>query len=62
MPRKAEEVLGVYALAYRECTVYTVTVNAVMAGVPRELMPVCLALTQALGDGEWRRPLASTHG
>ncbi len=61
-PRKAEEVLGVYALAYRECTVYTVAVNAVMAGVPRELMPVCLALTQALGDGEWRRPLASTHG
>ena len=33
-----------------------------MAGVPRELMPVCVALTQALGGGEWRRPLASTHG
>ena len=61
-PYPAEKILGVYALAYRECSVYTVAANAVMAGVPRELMPVCVALTQALGDGEWRRPLASTHG
>lgn len=61
-PYDPAEVLGVYALAYRECTVYTVAVNAVMAGVPKEMMPVCIALTQALGSGEWRRPLASTHG
>ena len=61
-PYAAEETLGVYPLAYRECTVYTAVVNAVMAGVPKELTPVCVALTQALNDGEWRRPLASTHG
>ncbi len=61
-PCAPDEVLGVYALAYRECPVYTVAVNAVMAGVPKELMPVCVAMTQALGSGEWRRPLASTHG
>lgn len=61
-PYQPEDVLGVYALAYRECTVYTVAVNAVMAGVPRELLPICIALTQALGSGEWRKPLASTHG
>ncbi len=61
-PYAADEVLGVYPLAYRECTVYTAAVNAVMAGVPKELTPVCIALTQALSDGEWRRPLASTHG
>ncbi len=61
-PYGAGDVLGIYALAYRECTVYAVAVNAVMAGVPKELMPVCVALAQALGDGEWRRPLASTHG
>ncbi|MBQ8081775.1 MAG: hypothetical protein IJ174_05250, partial [Clostridia bacterium] len=61
-PYAGDAVLGVYALAYRECTVYTVAANAVMAGVPKELMPVCVALTQALGSGEWRRPLASTHG
>lgn len=61
-PYDASEVLGVYAAAYRECTVYTVAVNAVMAGVHKEMMPVCIALTQALGNGEWRKPLASTHG
>lgn len=61
-PCDPSELLGVYALAYRECTVYTVAVNAVMAGVPKEMMPLCVALTQALGSGEWRRPLASTHG
>ena len=61
-PYPPDKVLGVYAPAYRECTVYTAVVNAVMAGVPKELTPVCLAITQALGNGEWRRPLASTHG
>ena len=61
-PLQPSDVLGVYAPSYRECTVYAAVVNAVMAGVPKELTPVCLAMTQALGDGEWRRPLASTHG
>ena len=61
-PLAEDEVLGVYPLAYRECTVYTAAVNAVMAGVPKELMPVCIAFTKCLSDGEWRRPLASTHG
>ena len=51
-PYDPSEVLGAYAPAYRECTVYTVAVNAAMAGVPREFMPVCVALTQALGSGE----------
>ena len=61
-PYDPSEVLGIYPLAYRECTVYTVAVNAVMAGVPKELMPICIALVQAMDKGEWRRPLASTHG
>ncbi|MBP5621900.1 MAG: hypothetical protein J6X44_07790 [Thermoguttaceae bacterium] len=61
-PCSASDALGTFALAYRECYVYTAVVNAVMAGVPKELTPICVALTQALGDGEWRRPLASTHG
>lgn len=61
-PYEAEDVLGTYALAYRECTAYTVAVNAVMAGVPAEYMPVCIAFVKAMADGEWRRPLASTHG
>jgi len=61
-PYTAEDVLGTYALAYRECTAYTVAVNAVMAGVPAEYMPICIAFVKAMGDGEWRKPLASTHG
>lgn len=59
---EAEEILGTYALAYRECSVYTVAANAVMAGVPREFMPFCIAFVECMADGEWRRPLASTHG
>ncbi|MBQ9428761.1 MAG: hypothetical protein IJU41_04365 [Clostridia bacterium] len=61
-PLNAEEVLGTYPLAYRETTVYTVAVNAVMAGVPKEFMPLCVAFAQCLENSEWRRPLASTHG
>jgi len=59
---KGSDVLGTFALAYRECTVYTVAANAVMAGVPKEFMPVCIAFVQGMNNGEWRRPLASTHG
>lgn len=61
-PYEAGDVLGTYALAYRECTAYTVAVNAVMSGVPKEFMPLCIAFVKCMSDGEWRRPLASTHG
>lgn len=61
-PYKASDILGTFALAYRECSVYTVAVNAVMAGVPKEFMPVCIAFVAGMNDGEWRKPLASTHG
>lgn len=56
------DVLGTFALAYRECTAYTVAANAVMAGVPPEFMPICVAFVQGMNDGPWRKPLASTHG
>ena len=59
---KGSDVLGTFALAYRECTVYTVAANAVMAGVPKEFLPVCIAFVQGMNNGEWRKPLASTHG
>lgn len=61
-PYKADDVLGTYALAYRECTAYVVAANAVMAGVPKEFMPFCIAFVKCMANGEWRRPLASTHG
>ncbi|MBR1536533.1 MAG: hypothetical protein IJ630_06315, partial [Treponema sp.] len=59
---KGSDILGTFALAYRECSVYTVAANAVMAGVPPEFMPICIAFVQGMNNGEWRKPLASTHG
>lgn len=61
-PYDAADVLGIYPVAYREATAYTVAVNAVMAGCPAEYMPLCIAFVKCLNDPEWRRPLASTHG
>ncbi|MCR5124551.1 MAG: hypothetical protein K6B43_05085 [Treponema sp.] len=59
---KGSDILGTFALAYRECSVYTVAANAVMAGVPPEFLPICIAFVQGMNNGEWRKPLASTHG
>ena len=59
---KGSDILGTFALAYRECSVYTVAANAVMAGVPPEFLPVCIAFVQGMNNGDWRKPLASTHG
>ncbi len=61
-PYKANDLLGTFALAYREYRVYTVAANAVMAGVPKEFLPICIAFVSQMNNGEWRRPLASTHG
>lgn len=61
-PYKADDVIGTLAVAYRECTVYTVAANAVMSGVPAEFMPICIAFASGMNDGEWRKPLSSTHG
>lgn len=61
-PYKASDIIGTIAVGYRECTVYTVAVNAVMSGVPAEFMPICIAFVQGMNNGEWRRPLSSTHG
>lgn len=61
-PYKASDVIGTLAVAYRECTVYTVAANAVMSGVPAEFMPICIAFAQGMNNGEWRKPLSSTHG
>ncbi len=61
-PYDGDDVLGIYPLAYREVRVYTVAVNAIMAGCPPEYMPFCIAFVKCLDDPEWRRTLASTHG
>ena len=61
-PYKPTDILGTFAVAYRETSVYTVAANAVMAGVPKEFMPICIAFASLMNNGEWRKPLSSTHG
>lgn len=56
-----DAVVGVLPIAYRETLVWHVAVNGVMAGCPPEFMPILIAYTEALADGNYRRTLASTH-
>ena len=56
-----DAVVGVLPIAYRETLVWHVAVNGVMSGCPPEFMPVLIAYTKALADGDYRRTLASTH-
>jgi hypothetical protein len=56
-----DAVVGVLPIAYRNTLVWHVAVNGVMSGCPPEFMPVLLAYTRALADGNYRRTLASTH-
>lgn len=54
--------LGVLPIAYRQTLVWHVAVNGAMSGCPPEFMPLLIAYTKALADGNYRRTLASTHG
>ncbi len=56
-----DAVVGVLPIAYRKTLVWHVAVNGAMAGCPPEFMPVLLAYTRALADGNYRRTLASTQ-
>ncbi|MBP5233138.1 MAG: hypothetical protein J6333_06990, partial [Planctomycetes bacterium] len=56
-----EQTLGAIPPAQRAATVRHVAVNGVMAGCPPEFMPLLLAFVEAMKDGDFRRPLASTH-
>ncbi len=59
--RKWDETVAVLPIAHRDTKVWHVAVNAVMAGCKPEYMPILIAMTQGLGDGNFRRTLASTH-
>ena len=56
-----EHSLGAIPPVQRGVTVRHVAVNGVMAGCPPEFMPLLLAYVEAMKDGNFRRPLASTH-
>ena len=61
-PYNGRSSIGIIPVAYREARVYTIAVNAIMADVPPEYMPLCIAFVQGMSDAEWRKPLSSTHG
>ena len=56
-----DETVAILPIAHRDTKVWHVAVNAVMAGCKPEYMPILIAMTKALGDGNFRRTLASTH-
>jgi hypothetical protein len=56
-----DRAVGVLPIAYRQTLVWHVAVNGVMSGCPPEFMPLLIAYTKALADGNYRRTLASTH-
>ena len=58
---KWDETVAILPIAHRDTKVWHVAVNAVMAGCKPEFMPILIALTKGLGDGIFRRTLASTH-
>jgi len=56
-----DEVIAAIPPSYRQATPRLVAVNGVMAGCPPEYMPILIAFTRAMTDGDFRRTLASTH-
>lgn len=55
------ETVAILPVAHRNTTAWHVAVNGVMAGCKPEYMPLLIALTKAIGAGEFRRTIASTH-
>ncbi|MDY4432518.1 MAG: hypothetical protein SPE38_05525 [Prevotella sp.] len=53
--------IAVLPQAFRSTTTWHVAVNACMAGCKPEYMPTLIAMTKALGSGDFRRTLGSTH-
>lgn len=60
-PYKYDETVAVLPIAHRNTTAWHVAVNAVMAGCKPEYMPILIAMTKGMGEGNFRRTLASTH-
>jgi hypothetical protein len=56
-----DAVIAAIPPSYRQATARLVAVNGVMSGCPPEYMPILIAFTRALTDGDFRRTLASTH-
>ena len=59
--RKADDSLGAIPPAMREVKVRHVASLGAMSGCPAEFMPLLVAFTEAMKDGDFRRTLSSTH-
>ena len=47
--------------ANRAVMAYQVAVNAIMSGCPPEYMPLCVAIVRCMANGDFYKPLQSTH-
>ncbi|MBR3624572.1 MAG: hypothetical protein IKN43_14635, partial [Selenomonadaceae bacterium] len=56
-----DDVIGKIPPSYRLVTAQNVAVVGAMAGCPPEYMPILIAFTKAMQDGNFRRTLSSTH-
>lgn len=56
-----DDVIGKIPPSYREVTAQNVAAVGVMSGCPPEYMPILVAFTKAMQDGNFRRTLSSTH-
>ncbi len=60
-PYSKDTVISVIPPSYRKATVQNIAVNGVMSGCPPEYMPILIAFTRAMTNGDFRRTLSSTH-
>ncbi len=60
-PYSKDTVIAVIPPGYRRATVQNIAVIGTMAGCPPEYMPILVAFTKAMANGDFRRTLSSTH-
>ena len=60
-PYSKDAVIGEIPPSYRKVTVQHVAVVGAMAGCPPEYMPILIAYTKAMMNGDFRKTLSSTH-
>lgn len=60
-PYSANSVIGEIPPSYRKVTAQHVATVGAMAGCPPEYMPILIAYTKAMMNGDFRKTLSSTH-
>ena len=60
-PYSQDTVIGEIPPSYRKITVKHIAIVGAMAGCPPEYMPILIAYTKAMMNGDFRKTLSSTH-